>query len=734
MKIPPPAVSIFYRLGIVAVGFMMVLLPVVYLILVAGVGYLLYLHAFHWGPGLLNELSGARGRNQLTGFVLMYFGPLIAGGILLLLMMKPLLARRPARPARRLLDPQQEPFLFDFVGCICDALGSPRPKEIVLDSAVNASAGFRRGWLSLIGGDLVLTIGMPLIAGMTARQFAGVLAHEFGHFAQGTGMRVTFIVRSINAWFARVVYEEDSWDEKLLKWGEQISIRETIVIIWTTRGFIWLTKRILWVLMQAGHAISCFMLRQMEFDADRCEARLAGSETFAETADRLQVLNVAWQGALADVRGSWTEKQLADDLCGLMLANIDQLTPEILQQIRSSSAEHKTKWHDTHPADTDRVASAARENAQGIFRIAGPASHLFRHYARLVEDCTQDFYRTALGEQFTVESLVPVAQVVARQAADRQGNDALSRYYHGAFNRLRPLAIDTPGQCASADLSVASEKLAALRTAVNLGAADFQRTVTEYFRVDECGTLVDQAAILIEAGFKVQPKDFLIESSDMSSVQVAQERYRRQRVFLEPDLQAFENKVQERMVTALGLLPAPEVAEQLPDATAWSDDAARLCEVSRALAAVWPKLLDLRDTHIGLTVLFNNLADRQANETQMDTINKYAAHNYGQLVEISRALDVSYPFPHAEKGVTVARYAVAGEVAANDFGAIYSGCAHLLEQLNLLSARVASRLAVIAESVESIVTPPVVAEAHQSPAAPVAEVVVEDVAAKEQAS
>ncbi len=38
---------------------------------------------------------------------------------------------------------------------------------------------------SLWGNDLVLTIGLPLVAGLSAKEFAGILAHEFGHFTQG---------------------------------------------------------------------------------------------------------------------------------------------------------------------------------------------------------------------------------------------------------------------------------------------------------------------------------------------------------------------------------------------------------------------------------------------------------------------------------------------------------------------------------------------------------------------
>jgi len=50
--------------------------------------------------------------------------------------------------------------------------------------------------------------------------------------------------------------------------------------------------------MYAGHAVSCFLLRQMEFDADRYEARgVSGSETFAQTCRLLPQLSVASDGA-----------------------------------------------------------------------------------------------------------------------------------------------------------------------------------------------------------------------------------------------------------------------------------------------------------------------------------------------------------------------------------------------------------------------------------------------------
>ena len=247
------------------------------------------------------------GHAAAGGAALLYCTPIVAGATAVLFMIKPLFAPRPKEAPRYSLDPATEPRLFQFVERLCRTVRAPIPRRIDLDTQVNASASFRRGFVSMLGSDTVLTIGLPLVSGMTLRQLTGVLAHEFGHFAQGSGMRVTYVIRSVNAWFARVVYERDAWDQKLADWSAQAG-RELALVMWACRLLVWLARRVLWALMWAGHFVSCFMLRQMEYDADRYEARVAGSETFAETADRLLVLSLAGQGAHSDLatRGSRT--------------------------------------------------------------------------------------------------------------------------------------------------------------------------------------------------------------------------------------------------------------------------------------------------------------------------------------------------------------------------------------------------------------------------------------------
>ena len=148
--------------------------------------------------------------------LVVYVAPLVVGAIVIVFMFKPLFAPPAEEGRRRSITSQSDPLLFEFVQRICALVGAPIPRRIDIDCNINASAGFRRGWLSLLSGrDLVLTIGMPLAAGLTLQQLAGVLAHEFGHFSQRAGMRLTYIIRSINFWFVRVVYQRDAWDEWL---------------------------------------------------------------------------------------------------------------------------------------------------------------------------------------------------------------------------------------------------------------------------------------------------------------------------------------------------------------------------------------------------------------------------------------------------------------------------------------------------------------------------------------
>jgi hypothetical protein len=181
-------------------------------------------------------------------------------------------------------------------------------------------------------------------------------------------------------------------------------------------------RRTLWVLMYAGHAVSCFLLREMEFDADRYEARVSGSDTFAQTCRLLLELSEASDVAFSDLVRAWRERKLSDDLAALILHKAREMPDTLRQKIASAAEERKTGWFDTHPANRDRIASATRENQPGLFTADMPARILFRDFAALSREASQALYRDIFGSKFDQASLIPTDHVNGAQAGEAPSN------------------------------------------------------------------------------------------------------------------------------------------------------------------------------------------------------------------------------------------------------------------------------------------------------------------------
>ncbi|HEY2154084.1 MAG TPA: M48 family metalloprotease, partial [Isosphaeraceae bacterium] len=402
-EIAPVRPTLVYRLWIAIVAGIMLLLPALYVAMIAGVVVALGVYASH-GPMVGRGAGGARGA------LLVFVGPLVAGAVVVAFLLKPLFAKPGRSSKSRTLDPSKEALLFAFVDGVCQSVGAPSPRRIEVDSRVNASARMAGGPLS-IGGGLVLTVGLPLVAGLDLKQFAGVLAHEFGHFSQRAGMRLSVLIWSINGWFGRVVNERDEWDETLAAWSADENIY-VIAIGALARLAVWLARRVLWVLMVVARLVSGFLSRQMEFDADRYEARMVGGATFAETMERVNGLILAQNAAFADLGTSWRERRLPDDLPRLVVAHYAKMPEEVRTLMARAIGDRRAGLFDTHPSDRDRIARARREESDGIFRLDGPATDLFRDFDALALAATFDHYRACLGRDVSRDQLYPVEEVL----------------------------------------------------------------------------------------------------------------------------------------------------------------------------------------------------------------------------------------------------------------------------------------------------------------------------------
>jgi len=341
--------------------------------------------------------------------LLAYFTPLFVGVVLVFFMIKPLFARRPPRAQPLALDPAINSTLYAFVARICETVGAPMPRRIDLNCELNAAAGFCRGIGSLFSNDLVLTIGVPLVACLNLREFAGVMAHEFGHFTQGFGMRLSYIIRRINLWFARVVYERDAWDVMLIEWAEEAEDWRIMLVASCARFGVWCSRLLLMLLMFIGHGVSCFLLRQMEYDADSYEIKLAGSEATEATVKRLNVLGEALGRSYKEMRSSWnTGKKLPENFPAFLAHQHGRLSEQVRTHIEDRVGLARTGLFHSHPSDGDRIRRARQADEPGIFHLEFPATVLFANFEVVARQITMLHYNDDLGLDCTASNLRPM--------------------------------------------------------------------------------------------------------------------------------------------------------------------------------------------------------------------------------------------------------------------------------------------------------------------------------------
>ena len=587
-SLEPTRLSWTYRAGLVVVTVAMVALPLVYLGLIALASWAVWWHVTANAWIMEGRISGGSG--SAIWRLLAYAGPAVAGCVLVFFMVKPVFAR-PARRADPVdIPPETEPRLLRFVTRICRQVRAPVPSRIQVDCQVNASASFAS--MFALRPQFVLTIGLPLAAGLTVRQLGGVLAHEFGHFAQGGGMRLTFIVRTINGWFARVVFARDEWDEKLARWTKDTDWRISIVLL-MAQASVWCSRRILYGLMLAGHGISCFMMRQMEYDADSYEIKIAGSAAFTATSTRMRELNVGAQIGYHDLREGWVRRTLPSDLPAFLLDGCTRIPAELSARLRQIP-DGKTGWFDTHPADVDRAAAAERAGAAGLMTGGDvPATRLFRNFDALSAAATRHHYEHDL--ELNLESATLVGTDVAVAAnANRQMHQASARAFFGELaSGIRPMHA----RLDDVESLTVPELVATLIESRRTMSAEAETGAAAYRAYEQCErklTLARAAAALLDAGFtQVVPDGFELTDGTRQGVAAgtayAQQELRR----LEPILSRLDGAASARLTCALALLERGPLDLDPQSRDALRQDVARCPPALAALGSAWPDVQEL---------------------------------------------------------------------------------------------------------------------------------------------
>lgn len=182
------------------------------------------------------------------------------------------------------VDREDCPGLFDVITDVVRQTGTKMPKHVYLSPDDNACVFFDSSfWSIFFPIRKNLKIGLGLFNGMSIEELKSILAHEFGHFSQGS-MKVGSSVYVINQVLYNMTNKRDGWDDLLDSWSTTDSEN------WIPNAFaFWgmLTKRLTsWVkrgnvmMYKFVHQAYMALSRQMEYDADNISCKCVGKDCF----------------------------------------------------------------------------------------------------------------------------------------------------------------------------------------------------------------------------------------------------------------------------------------------------------------------------------------------------------------------------------------------------------------------------------------------------------------------
>lgn len=234
------------------------------------------------------------------------------------------------------------PRLFELIRSVSDATGQGMPAEVYLVPDLNAWVANRGGLLG-IGSRRIMGLGLPAFHTLSTRQFAAVIAHEFGHYHQGDVALgpLLYRVRQSIARTLHALEERSNILQILFNWYGQLFMRVTTAIS-----------------------------RRQEYGADALAARIAGRDPLSTGLETIHsaspIYDGYWGTEVLPVLISGKRPRIGDGFRRFSSApRVRDATASIL----NAAMEAPDDPFDTHPPLARRLAAVADFPAQGTLPL-----------------------------------------------------------------------------------------------------------------------------------------------------------------------------------------------------------------------------------------------------------------------------------------------------------------------------------------------------------------------------
>lgn len=176
---------------------------------------------------------------------------------------------RPVAPEGIPVEPSQAPRLFELIEKVRQRTGAPRPDRVLIDGDLNAAV-WQQPRLGLLGWHRNhLVVGLPLMLGLSTKQFGAVVAHEFGHLRGAHGKLGQWIYRTRRSWYMLAEARERA--------GLGGNVADLALAFFFRHFF------------PRFNARAFVLSRQQEYEADRAAHRIVGTRPAAEGLQAIEV-------------------------------------------------------------------------------------------------------------------------------------------------------------------------------------------------------------------------------------------------------------------------------------------------------------------------------------------------------------------------------------------------------------------------------------------------------------
>ncbi len=697
--------SMSYRLAIAASAAFVLLMPLVYFATIGGIGWLVYWHLTN-DTGLLHTRTS--GRAVLVPLFL-YIVPAIVGCVLILFLLKPILYffMGPSEEDAIEIFPSEEPRLFGFVAAVCNTMGAPVPERIFIDCTPNAAAQLLGGPLGMLGRSrLGLHIGLPLVAGMNATNFAGVLAHEFGHFSQGAGMRATNILGRITQWMMIAAYAPDGLDEKIAELGKSGNAYLAILALVLTMC-LGIARLVLKIVLFSGYGLARVMGRRMEFDADAHEVRFVGSKAAIDTWPQIIGLGMAAEQADAKLAEHWKNRKLPEDLPAFIASVARRLSPDSKAAIKRHTEERHTGWFDSHPATGVRIETMRKLDEPGVFKLDEPATTLFTNFRDASRRASYNYFKAKVGEYIQSATFVTADQIFGSSEAESARGAAAETYLGYESPDCRPLMLGLSELHPTEDPKATWEKLRQARSSLKAAAPAAAAAVSSYLEADTKLLHVEAAPALFAVGISKIPREMQYSFSSppgLGKVKVEANENASMAAAAIDEANDFANV---RIACALRLLVTKGIEKKVPNADRLRARAAELVRAHAALRDKFNTVRDLRTDLERVKLLAPHFASDKLRDKVKEQIRPMSDQIRDRVLGLRQDLGgIPSPYPGVDGQTNLGNMVAPSSPAWREFDQIFPAGFETLEKYAETQRRVLHEMIEIAANLEAALQSP----------------------------